>query len=186
MDMSLAVTDNATLFLTTPAMRTQVQCVPGSVTMSNDKNNTDDSIVMTASLGSGYSGFNTSCQFNVSIDTPSVNWQSGASAVVPSCNQFITSGSKSGSPPDDLQLDYRSVAFWVFNWGDKAGAAIFCTPQITAQLVQVETILANNTIRNVSITGPFSSGNNVTGAPLNGWAYNGSVIHCLDDTRDQN
>jgi len=140
--------------------------------MAHTDNVSDTALVMTASLGGG---FNTSCQFNVSIDSPDVNWQSGANPVDSSCNHLITAGSKSGPLSDDLPMEYRSVAFWVFSWAEKNGTTIFCTPQITAHNVQVETILANNTIRNVSITGDYSTGNNVTGAPLNGLAFNGLV-----------
>lgn len=129
---------------------------------------------MAATLGNGATGgFNSSCSFNITIDTPTINWQSGVEAVDTSCNQFITSGSKSGLPPDDLAVDFRSVAFWMYSWSDGAGAAVFCTPQITAFNVLVESIIANNTIRNVSVKGYYSGGNNVTGYPLNGLAYNG-------------
>jgi len=141
--------------------------------MAHADNVSDTALVMTASLGGG---FNTSCQFNVSIDTPDINWQSGANPVDPSCNQLITDGSKGGPLSGDLPMEYRSVAFWVFSWADKNGTTIFCTPKIAAHNVQVETILTNNTIRNVSITGDYSSGNNVTGAPLNGLAFNGLVM----------
>lgn len=175
--MFLQSFDNATLYLNTPAIQTQVQCVSGSVTLSNGQNTTKDSspaVTMTATLGSGATGgYNSSCTFEVDIDTPSVNWQSGATTVQPSCNQYITTGSKSGLPTDDLAVDFRSVAFWAYSWDAKSGAAIFCTPQITANNVLVKTNVTTNTIWNITSTGTYSPGNNVTGSPLNGQAYNG-------------
>lgn len=147
------------------------------MTLSNGQNTTDsgdNGVTLTASLGSGATGgYNSSCKFDVEIDTPTVNWQSGAQAVDPACNQYITSGSKSGQPPNDLPVDFRSVAFWMYSFGDKAGAAVFCTPQIMAYNVLVENNVTTNTITNISATGQYAVGNNVTGSPLNGLAYNG-------------
>ncbi|KAF8318641.1 hypothetical protein DL93DRAFT_317040 [Clavulina sp. PMI_390] len=173
---ALQVFDNATLLLNTPALQHSVQCIPGTVSLNAFNNLTNPTVSLTSSLsssGNTNTGYNSSCQFSVTIDTPTINWQSGAVPVDPSCNQLITTGSKSGSIPSDIPVDFRSVAFWVYSFADQAGATVFCTPQLSAWNALVETNITTNKIVNITTTSQWTQGNNVTGYPMNGLAYNG-------------
>lgn len=85
----------------------------------------------------------------------------------------------------DLQSDFQSVAFWLFDFnyggnnglgGKPQGAVMFCQQGLQTFEVEATIALPSYSITNVTVQGNYGPSNNVTGPPLSGLAYNGYVI----------
>ncbi|KZT22786.1 hypothetical protein NEOLEDRAFT_1137597 [Neolentinus lepideus HHB14362 ss-1] len=79
--------------------------------------------------------------------------------------------------------DYqRPVLFWYFTYVPSANASItFCKPSISLWDVAATVDLASGNLTSVTTLSPVqAAGNNITGAPLNGKAYNGIAYNLSD------
>ena len=96
-------------------------------------------------------------------------------------DQFsVTAASNCTSTNQDV--DFQPVFFWFYHVtenGDSQGTAIFCQPSIAIFVVATSMNLNNGSLGDCTIIEPFNSTNNVTGSPLNGEVYNGSVYLSL-------
>lgn len=178
--------DNATLFVQGPGILNTLTCTaPSQISYGAGNGSNATSVTLTAALGTNSPNgqVNSTCVVNIPIDTPSVPRQAGVLSVDPVCNQYITSGSRSAASMNtDLVSDFRSVAFWLFDFnyggsnglgGKPQGTVVFCEPGIQTFNVEATIALPAYHITNVTILGDYGPSNNVTGAPLSGLAYNG-------------
>jgi hypothetical protein len=158
---------NGTLLANTTAVRTDTNCVFAPVTMT--------------SLPNG--GWNNSLSFNSSC---SLEWSVEHSTA----HLFGTSTLDCGTstPPQ-----FQPVVFWFFTYDppQARASATVCIPKITLWDAAVTLDLGSGDVTNVHELRPFdastsqfgSLSGNLTGAPLNGRAYNG--INFTLDSPDQ-
>ncbi|KAJ7095163.1 hypothetical protein B0H15DRAFT_775382, partial [Mycena belliarum] len=148
---------NGTVLANTTAIRTDTNCVAVSVTMTN---HTD---------GSGWTNSlsHNGCTLQWTVDHLAQNLF-GTST--PQCADTTV-------PPQ-----FQPVVFWFFTYVPSAkSSATFCAPSITLWDANVQLDLGSGNITMVHELRPFdpvtsnfgSLAGNVTGAPLNGRAYNG-------------
>jgi hypothetical protein len=110
-----------------------------------------------------------SCSITWTVDNSTTNL---FGATVPNCT----------SPDyDTMPSQFQPVVFWFFTYEPNIDAsATFCFPSISLWDVTVNVDLATGNLTQVTVIQPFDSNSNfssasgnVTGAPLNGRAYNG-------------
>lgn len=93
--------------------------------------------------------------------------------VMPDCNDAGT--------PEFL----RPIIFWFFTYDSTPpqGSATHCAPNISLWDVAVTVDIDTRNLTSVQEIRPFESSNNVTGAPLNGQAFNGIVFNLTNPDR---
>ncbi|KAJ6539120.1 hypothetical protein B0H19DRAFT_1177232 [Mycena capillaripes] len=147
---------NGTVLANTTVIQSDTNCVSVTPTMTNHSD------------GSGWTNSlsNNGCTLQWIVDH-------GASSL------FGTSTPDCGN---DTPPEFQPVVFWFFTYLPKpAASATFCTPNITLWDAAVKYDLGSGNITDVHKLRPFdastslfgSLSGNVTGAPLNGRAYNG-------------
>jgi hypothetical protein len=110
------------------------------------------------------------CSITWTVDNSTINL---FGATVPNCT----------SPGyDTTPSQFQPVVFWFFTYEPNASAsATFCSPSISLWDVTVNVDLATGNLTQVTVIRPFdasysnfsSASANITGAPLDGRAYNG-------------
>ncbi|KAJ7368063.1 hypothetical protein DFH08DRAFT_761565 [Mycena albidolilacea] len=156
---------NGTLITNATAIKSETNCVPGQVTMTN---HTD---------GSGWTN-------SLSQNGCSFSWEVDHTAQT----LFGTSPCGNSSTPPQFQ----PIVFWFFTYVPTAqSSATICNPAISLWDAAVTLDLASGNVTNVHQLQPFdaSSSNfssisgNLTGEPLNGRAYNGIDFTLINPDR---
>ncbi|KAJ6629223.1 hypothetical protein B0H10DRAFT_1988625 [Mycena sp. CBHHK59/15] len=160
--MPTSLATNGTVFANTTAVKSDTGCVSTPVTMVN---HTDGS------------GWNNSISHNGCF----LNFEVDHSATT-------LFGSDTPNCGDTTPPQFLPVVFWFFTYVPSAkSSATICYPAISLWDVHVSLDLASGNLTQVTELAPFSSASNfsslsgnVTGAPLNGRAYNG-IAFSLDN-----
>lgn len=79
----------------------------------------------------------------------------------------------------------RPIIFWFFTYDSTPpqGSATHCAPNISLWDVAVTVDIDTRNLTSVQEIRPFESSNNITGAPLNGQAFNGIVFNLTNPDR---
>ncbi|KDR72481.1 hypothetical protein GALMADRAFT_73674 [Galerina marginata CBS 339.88] len=154
-ELPLSVTNNGTAFVNTTAIKSETGCqaVPVQMTLT-----APGAWSNTASLNG--------CSITWAVSNSTTDTLFGADT--PTCD--------SAPPPQ-----FNPVVFWFFSYASPARAsATFCYPTISLWEVNAGVDISTGNVTKVSEIRPFSQDSkfssfsaNVTGAPLNGRAYNG-------------
>jgi hypothetical protein len=144
---------NGTLAVNTTGVQTSANC---SKPISETLSTTDAArfIINATSLDG--------CPASASFNPDTADQQYGV-VTVPNCGQ------QSGN------ITFSPVMFWFFRFKDNdepQARSVFCYPKIAVFDVVATINLNNGILANVTIAGNYGKANNVTGAPLNGRAYN--------------
>ncbi|KAJ7781489.1 hypothetical protein B0H16DRAFT_1498593 [Mycena metata] len=151
------IATNGTVLANTTVVRSDTNCAPAPVTMTIHPDGT---------------GWNNS----LSVNGCSLQWEVGKDAN----SLFGASTPDCGDPTTPPQ--FLPVVFWFFTYLPTAQAsATICSPTITLLDATVTLDLASGNLTSVHELGPFNAATspfgslsaNLTGAPLNGRAYNG-------------
>jgi len=144
----------------TTAVRSDSNCITAPVNM------------IAVPLADGSTGWNNS----ISQNGCTLQWSVDHSTD----NLFGTSTTDCGNATTPPQ--FQPVVFWFFTYTPTAMAsATFCTPAISLWDAEVTLDIASGNVTNVNVLGPFNAttspfaslSGNLTGAPLDGRAYNG-------------
>jgi len=155
------ITINGTfLYANTSALKSSPNCQPAPVTMTQ--------------LGGG------SWNNSISVQGCSLQW------VVNNTTDILFGANATNCSSSTPQ--FSPVAFWFFEYTPSARAsATICSPTIDLFDVEITYDLAANNVTTVTELGPFTSSSNfssaagnITGAPLNGRAYNGIEFNLTD------
>ncbi|KAF9521812.1 hypothetical protein CPB83DRAFT_921888, partial [Crepidotus variabilis] len=160
------VTTNGTAVANTTAIKTETNCVAVPVNMAKHSD------------GSGWTNNATYNQCSISFEVDVFSRILFAGSDLPVCGF-------------DPLPEFSPVVFWYFSYiPSPQAAASFCTPTMSfwevnvAVDVQTGNITQVTELRPFSNTSPFSSSSsNVTGAPLNGQAYNGLSFNLTNPDR---
>ncbi|KAJ7638599.1 hypothetical protein FB45DRAFT_827076 [Roridomyces roridus] len=159
-DIPTNLATNGTILTNTTAILSAPNCVPAAVHMTQ------------VPLADGTTGWNNTVTQNGCTLLFSVDHSTN--------NLFGTSTTDCGNSSTPAQ--FQPVVFWFFTYSPQAMAsATLCTPTISLWDAEVTLDIASGNVTNVKQLGPFNAetspfgslSGNVTGAPLNGRAYNG-------------
>ncbi|KII91113.1 hypothetical protein PLICRDRAFT_155954 [Plicaturopsis crispa FD-325 SS-3] len=163
------VATNGTVFANTTAVKSEPGCEPA-----------DQTTMTQHADGQGWTNnatFN-GCTFTWEVDKSTENLF--GTSILNQCGNTIT--------PDQ----FSPVVFWFFTYLPSASHSVaFCTPKISLFDVSVTVDLASGNLTSVNELRPFQVGSsnfsslagNVTGAPLNGRAYNGIGFNLTNPDR---
>ncbi|CAK5276022.1 unnamed protein product [Mycena citricolor] len=148
------IVTNGTVITNTTAIRTNTNCVSAPVQMTNNQNGTWTNTLQ-----------HNGCSLAWTVDHRAITL-------------FGTSTPDCGDPTPP---QFQPVIFWFFTYDPSPmSSATFCTPAITLWNAQVTVDLGSGNVTSVVEMSPFTNSSpfgslagNLTGAPLNGRAYNG-------------
>ncbi|KAG5651374.1 hypothetical protein H0H81_008908 [Sphagnurus paluster] len=149
---------NGTMRVNTTAIQTAANCANPVQTTLQSEGNSLFSITSKSVEG---------CTFSVPYDPTASGFQYGVRDV-PCPGDAATA-----------DISHRPVMFWFFHNttnGTPQAKTVFCAPSIKAFNVEASANLNDGLLLDVVMTGDYVLENNVTGAPLNGQAFNGVVF----------
>ncbi|KDR73211.1 hypothetical protein GALMADRAFT_72477, partial [Galerina marginata CBS 339.88] len=161
-ELPVSVTNNGTAFVNTTAIKSETGCLPVPVQMNN----------ITPGAWSN----------TASLNGCSITWNvSNTAANGPELYATAANNAWLRKKGQELATEFSPVVFWFFSYDPSARAnATFCYPSIELWEVNVGVDISTGNVTKVSEIRPFSQDSkfssfsaNVTGAPLNGRAYNG-------------
>ncbi|KAI3611371.1 hypothetical protein WG66_002222 [Moniliophthora roreri] len=155
---------NGTMVVNTTGIQTKANCEGPKETPLVGPNPTAQANRTITSISNG------GCNVTVSFD-PTVATQ-----------QYGVSDASCSDAEKSANITFRPVMFWFFHMKDGGGEearTVFCKPTITPFNVKAAASLSDGSLINVTESvgnSEYSKPNNVTGAPLNGLAFNGLLF----------
>ncbi|KAG5637195.1 hypothetical protein H0H81_005408 [Sphagnurus paluster] len=152
---------NGTVVVNTTAVKSNTGCIPADVTMERRTESTPE-------IGPGWTN-------TASVAGCSLVW------LVANTTTTLFGIDTPGCSNGEQQGPFSPLIFWFFTYKPTpAASATFCFPSLSFWEVQVQVDIATQSMTKVTELRPFSSSSNfsslsanITGAPLNGRAYNG-------------
>lgn len=154
---------NGSLAVNTTGIRTNVSCTVASTQLATPS--TGSYTLAASSAG---------CNATVAINPADAVQQYGVSPV-PNCGPTAAAGNTTFLP----------VFFWFYHVqanNTPQAAGVLCQPTIGTFNILATSTIGSSQLTNVTIIGPVNTTafpTNVTGAPLNGLAFNGYAIYAL-------
>ncbi|KAH9980405.1 hypothetical protein BJV74DRAFT_857216 [Russula compacta] len=154
---------NGTMGVNTTGIATETNCA--SASQISATSSTANATVVSATSIEG-------CSLEVTFNPNNADQQFGA-VNVPNCGTNTT------------DVAFQPVFFWFWKTNPNNTAGIFCHPRIAVYDVTAFATLNNNSLSYVTIVDNYPKANNVSGAPLNGTAYNGIMFDTSADINVQ-